>query len=183
VYGVTRWHHQHENVTMEEVLGAPLFDPLEKIIEERTLKFIVKVAELPSDNVTTRQPHTPRCFLPSQSKPNPVKACGGRRSMHTKGRYYDVLCSNNCIESKKNPSHKIGSMYAWKPKLVDWKNGGSKLEKWRYHLNAPLLPTFDNLDLCPIPAQPFGLNPHAPLWHPTSRPFFCASRFKFNRQS
>ncbi len=54
MYGVTRWHHQHDNVTMDEVLGALQLDPLEKIIEERTLKFIVKIAELPSDNLTRR---------------------------------------------------------------------------------------------------------------------------------
>jgi hypothetical protein len=65
MYGVTRWHHQHEHVTMEEVLGALLLDPLEKIIEERTLKLIAKVAELPSDNLTRR-------VVFCEAKPNPM---------------------------------------------------------------------------------------------------------------
>ena len=29
IYGITRWHHQHEHVCTEEVLGALLLDPLE----------------------------------------------------------------------------------------------------------------------------------------------------------
>jgi hypothetical protein len=58
-------------LTMEEVLDALKLDPLEKIIEERTLMCIVKVAELPTDNL--------RCRVAfCQAKPNPtVKACGG----------------------------------------------------------------------------------------------------------
>ncbi len=131
--------------------GALLIDPLEKIIEERTLKFIVKVTELPSDNLTRR-------VVFCEAKPTPTaKAFVGRRTMHTKSRWHKVLCSNKFIEPEKNPSHKARSMVAWKPKLVEWKNGGSKLEKWHYHLNAPLFPTFDNRDLA-ISAL-FLLNP------------------------
>jgi hypothetical protein len=126
IYGITRWHHQHEGAEMLEVLGALLLDPLEQTIEYRTLKFLVKTAQLPEDNLTRR---IVGCqATASNDSLCGGKLCGGKRPMHTKGRYFDILSRNNFIDEKKDANHKLGSMDAWKPKLVDWSKTGSKLE-------------------------------------------------------
>ena len=67
IYGVTQWH-QHQKLTLTEVLGALLREPLGKTIDEHTLKFVAKVAQLPNDNVTRRIAFCQA--KPSQAKPN-----------------------------------------------------------------------------------------------------------------
>ena len=81
--------------------------------------------------------------------------------MHTKGRYFEVLESNNFIDTKKNDfNHKNGSMDVWKSELATWSKTGSKLPRW--HL--PQSATFYDLDLTPPPVQAFGLNASVPQW-------------------
>jgi hypothetical protein len=165
IYGVTRWHHQHQKLTLKEVLGALQLDPLGKTIDERTLKFVAKVAQLPDDNVTHR-------VVFCQAKPNPTaKACIGPRHTHTKGRYFKILHDNHFIEPSKDSNHKLGSTDAWQSELEAWKDGGSKLQNWEAPATLPT--SFYDLDLTPPPAQAFTLNPNAPtVWFPSLRPIF-----------
>ena len=165
IYGVTRWHHEHQKLTLAEVLGALLLDPLGKTIDERTLKFVAKVAQLPNDNVTHR-------IAFCQAKPNPMaKASSGKRHTHTKGRYFKILKNNNFIDPTKSSNHRLGSVDVWKTDLVAWKNGGSKLQNWKAPATLPT--SFYDLDLTSPPAQAFTLNPNAPtVWFPSLRPIF-----------
>jgi hypothetical protein len=166
IYGITRWHHQHEHVYMEEVLGALLLDPLEITIEERTLKFLAKTAQLPEDNLTRR-------IVCCQATRDDT-LCSGRRPKHTKGRFLEVLKNNNLLRTGKDTHDSLGSMDVWKPKLVAWSKTGSKLERWykprkprkAVGLNASAPCWFHPSYVASPPAQSFWLNASAPLWFP-----------------
>jgi hypothetical protein len=141
IYAITRWHHQHEHITMLEVLGVLLLDPLEETIEQRTLKLLAKTAQLPNDNLTRR-------IMFCQATPN-GPPCHGAGPMYTKRRFFEVLSCNNFVRTGKDTNDKLDSMDVWKQKVVLWSKAGSKLERWHERRGVPLFATLD-------PVQDFG---------------------------
>ncbi len=161
IYGVTRWHHQHENLTLTEVLGALLHYYSTHLARPSTS--VLSSSLLKSRNSQMTASRTVSLSL--------VKASCGKRNTHTKGRYFKILSDDHFIDPSKGVNHKLGSTDVWRKDLVAWNNGGSKLPNWK--ASATPSTSFYDLDLTSPPAQAFTLNPNAPtVWFPSLRPIF-----------
>ena len=105
IYGVTRWHHEHEHLKMDTIYKELDLQPVEETIQKRTLDFLKKIASHPESNLQ-------RKIVCCQAEPN-GKLPQGRNPKSTRESYRDALRENNLLEKTDH----TGAFNTWSAKL------------------------------------------------------------------
>ena len=104
--GLTQYHHMTYHISMDNILNTRLnLLSIDKLIEMRQLRFLIKVANLPTTRLT-------RQIINSVAIPEAGITLTGGRHLSTRGSYRDVLEKAELVTKGKGapPKKKNGSL-------------------------------------------------------------------------